>query len=292
MSDIFENISYEADEPLKTHTTMRVGGNAKYVFLPENVEEIKAVIDYCKSNNEKYIIIGNGSNIIFSDEGYDGFVIKLFKNMSKITLDEDLITVEAGCVLSKVANLAKDNSLTGMEFAAGIPGTIGGAVVMNAGAYGGEMKDIIEFVDVLMPTGDVKRYSNDEMCFGYRKSIIDSDKIVIAAGLRLKKGEKTEIEAYMNELKEKRTGKQPLEYPSSGSTFKRPEGYFAGKLIEDAGLKGYSVGGAMVSKKHCGFVINYDNATSSDVLKLIEDVKKTVFDKFGVMLEPEVKIIR
>lgn len=292
MSDIFEKISYEADEALKKHTTMRVGGNAKYVFLPKNAEEIIEIIDYCKNNNEKYIIIGNGSNIIFPDEGYDGFVIKLFKNMSEMSLEGDLITAEAGCVLSKIASFAKDNSLTGMEFAAGIPGTLGGAVVMNAGAYGGEMKDIIEFVDVLMPSGEVKRYSNEEMCFGYRKSIIDNDKIVLAAGLRLKKGEKPVIEAYMNELKEKRTSKQPLEYPSSGSTFKRPEGYFAGKLIEDAGLKGYSVGGAMVSTKHCGFVINYDNATSEDVVKLIEDVKSIVFDKFGVMLEPEVKIIR
>lgn len=292
MSDIFEKISYKSNESLKKHTTMRVGGNAKYVFMPKNAEEIEAVINYCKKNNEKYIIIGNGSNIIFSDDGYDGIVIKIYSSMSHMKIENDLIIAESGCILSKIASAARDNSLTGMEFAAGIPGTLGGAVVMNAGAYGGEMKDIIEYVDVLFTSGETKRYSNEEMNFEYRKSIIDKDKIVLSAGIRLKKGDKNDIEALMNELKEKRTSKQPLEYPSSGSTFKRPEGYFAGKLIEDAGLKGYRVGGAMVSTKHSGFVINYDNATSSDVLKLIEDVRNIVNEKFGVMLEPEVKIIR
>lgn len=292
MIDIFEAVNYKSDEPLKKHTTMRVGGNAKYVFCPKDVHELKAVIDYCKSNNERYIVIGNGSNIIFMDDGFDGIVIKIFNLMSGSSIEGDLIKADAGCILSKLANLAKDNSLTGMEFASGIPGTLGGAIVMNAGAYGGEMKDIIEYVDILLDDGNVKRYSNEEMNFGYRKSIVDEGKIVLSAGLRLSKGDKSEIEAKMLELKEKRTSKQPLEYPSSGSTFKRPEGYFAAKLIEDAGLKGYRVGGAMVSPKHSGFVINYDNATAEDVLKLIEDVRNIVNDKFGVLLEPEVKIIR
>ena len=292
MIDIFEAVNYKSDEPLKKHTTMRVGGNAKYVFCPKDVHELKAVIDYCKSNNERYIVIGNGSNIIFMDDGFDGIVIKIFNLMSGSSIEGNLIKADAGCILSKLANLAKDNSLKGMEFASGIPGTLGGAIVMNAGAYGGEMKDIIEYVDILLDDGNVKRYSNEEMNFGYRKSIVDEGKIVLSAGLRLSKGDKSEIEAKMLELKEKRTSKQPLEYPSSGSTFKRPEGYFAAKLIEDAGLKGYRVGGAMVSPKHSGFVINYDNATAEDVLKLIEDVRNIVNDKFGVLLEPEVKIIR
>lgn len=292
MIDIFEAVNYKSDEPLKKHTTMRVGGNAKYVFCPKDVHELKAVIDYCKSNNERYIVIGNGSNIIFMDDGFDGIVIKIFNLMSGSSIEGNLIKADAGCILSKLANLAKDNSLTGMEFASGIPGTLGGAIVMNAGAYGGEMKDIIEYVDILLDDGNVKRYSNEEMNFGYRKSIVDEGKIVLSAGLRLSKGDKSEIEAKMLELKEKRTSKQPLEYPSSGSTFKRPEGYFAAKLIEDAGLKGYRVGGAMVSPKHSGFVINYDNATAEDILKLIEDVRNIVNDKFGVLLEPEVKIIR
>ena len=292
MIDIFEAVNYKSDEPLKKHTTMRVGGNAKYVFCPKDVHELKAVIDYCKSNNERYIVIGNGSNIIFMDDGFDGIVIKIFNLMSGSSIEGNLIKADAGCILSKLANLAKDNSLKGMEFASGIPGTLGGAIVMNAGAYGGEMKDIIEYVDILLDDGNVKRYSNEEMNFGYRKSIVDEGKIVLSAGLRLSKGDKSEIEAKMLELKEKRTSKQPLEYPSSGSTFKRPEGYFAAKLIEDAGLKGYRVGGAMVSPKHSGFVINYDNATAEDILKLIEDVRNIVNDKFGVLLEPEVKIIR
>ena len=292
MIDIFEAVNYKSDEPLKKHTTMRVGGNAKYVFCPKDVHELKAVIDYCKSNNERYIVIGNGSNIIFMDDGFDGIVIKIFNLMSGSSIEGNLIKADAGCILSKLANLAKDNSLKGMEFASGIPGTLGGAIVMDAGAYGGEMKDIIEYVDILLDDGNVKRYSNEEMNFGYRKSIVDEGKIVLSAGLRLSKGDKSEIEAKMLELKEKRTSKQPLEYPSSGSTFKRPEGYFAAKLIEDAGLKGYRVGGAMVSPKHSGFVINYDNATAEDILKLIEDVRNIVNDKFGVLLEPEVKIIR
>lgn len=292
MIDIFENISYKSDEPLKKHTTMRVGGNARYIFYPKDASEIKTLIDYCKDNNERYIVIGNGSNIIFTDEGFDGFVIKTFNLMCNCCVEDNLIKADAGCILSKIANTAKDNSLTGMEFASGIPGTLGGAIVMNAGAYGGEMKDIVEYVDILSNDGVIKRYSNNEMEFGYRKSIIDENKIVISAGLRLKKGDKAEIENTMLDLKEKRTTKQPLEYPSSGSTFKRPDGYFAAKLIEDAGLKGYRVGGAMVSPKHSGFVINYDNATSEDVIKLIEDIRNTVNEKFGVCLEPEVKIIR
>lgn len=291
MGDIFTTIANMKSEPMRNHTTFRVGGPAKYIFMPADVSEIKSVIEYARQNNEKYMILGNGSNVIFSDEGFDGYIIQIYSNMNKICEKDDLIYAEAGALLSKLAAYARDKSLTGMEFAAGIPGTLGGAVVMNAGAYGGEMKDVIEYVDVLEQNGEIKTYSCDEMEFGYRHSIIDDDKIVLGVAIRLAKGNKNQIIDRMNELKEARMAKQPLEYPSAGSTFKRPEGHFAGKLIQDAGLRGYRVGGAMVSEKHCGFVINYDNATSADILKLMDDVSVTVYDKFGVKLEPEVKVI-
>ena len=301
MSDIFDTIEFKEGEELKKYTTMRVGGNARYIFFPTSSDEIKEILDYANEHDVRCILIGNGSNIIFADEGFDGIVIRLFNNMSKITVDAEncRIYAEAGALLSKIAIYAKDDSLAGMEFAAGIPGTLGGAIVMNAGAYGGEMKDIIEYVDVL-ENGTIKRYDNQDMGFEYRKSIINEDetdrylssRIIIGAGLKLKKGDKSHIETKMGELRLSRSTKQPLEYPSSGSTFKRPEGYFAGKLIEDAGLKGYRVGGAMVSEKHAGFVINYDHATTADIIRLIEDVQGKVNEEFGVMLEPEVKIIR
>lgn len=292
MQEIFNNIKFMKSEPMKNHTTFKIGGPAKYIFMPDGAEDIKKVVDYCKYNNEKYIIIGNGSNVLFMDEGYDGVIIQIYSNMNHISVQDNCIYAQAGALLGKIAATAKDNCLTGMEFAAGIPGTLGGAVVMNAGAYGGEMKDIIDYVDILEKNGDTVRYSCDKMDFGYRHSIIDNDKIVVGASIRLKYGDKNAIADRMNELKEARISKQPLEYPSAGSTFKRPEGYFAGKLIQDAGLKGYKVGGAMVSDKHSGFVINYNNATASDVLTLMDDVKKKVHDMFGVELEPEVKIIR
>lgn len=291
MHSIFQSIEFKEKEYLSKHTTFRIGGPAKYFFMPSDTEELVKVIQYCRDNNEKYMIIGNGSNILFSDEGFDGVIIQIYSSMSAIRIDGDRIYAQAGALLSKIANLAKDSSLTGMEFAAGIPGTLGGAVVMNAGAYGGEMKDIIEYVDILEKDNTVRRYTCEEMEFGYRHSIIDESKIVLGAGMKLVHGNQDEIVQEMNRLKEARTSKQPLEYPSAGSTFKRPEGFFAGKLIEDSGLKGYSVGGAMVSDKHCGFVINYNDATCRDVLDLINYVKKTVKDKFDVDLEPEVKII-
>lgn len=292
MHDIFKNVEYRESEPLGKHTTFRIGGPARYFFMPGNVRQLSAVLDYCRANNECYAIIGNGSNVLFSDDGFDGFLIQIYNNMNKISVNNDTIYAEAGALLSKIAAVARDNELAGMEFAAGIPGTLGGAVVMNAGAYGGEMKDIIDYVDILEADGSVKRYRCDEMHFGYRHSIVTGDRIVVGACIRLNNGRMEDINRRMNELKEARVSKQPLEYPSAGSTFKRPEGYFAGKLIEDSGLRGYRVGGAMVSEKHCGFVINYDNATCQDVLQLIDDVKNIVNDKFGVVLEPEVKIIR
>ena len=291
MGIILENIAHKDNELLKNHTTFRIGGPAKRFFTPENDQEIYEIIKYCKENNERYMILGNGSNVLFSDDGFEGYIIQIYNNYNHINVQNNKIYAGAGALLSKVAATARDNSLTGMEFAAGIPGTIGGAVVMNAGAYGGEMKDIVTEVSVLEQDGKVVSYSNDEMDFGYRHSIIDSNKVVLSVTIDLEKGEKKDIIQTMDSLKEARVSKQPLEYPSAGSTFKRPEGYFAGKLIQDSGLRGYRVGGAMVSEKHCGFVINYDNATCRDVVNLMDDVSRIVEEKYGVKLESEVKVV-
>lgn len=290
-SSIFQKINYITNEPLSKHTTFRIGGPAKYIFMPKNADEIKQIIDYCKLKNEKYIVLGNGSNVLVSDEGYDGIVIQIYNNFNKIEVEDNNIYAQSGALLSKIAATARDNGLGGMEFAAGIPGTLGGAIVMNAGAYGGEMKDIVSFVDILESNGEIKRYSGEAMEFGYRHSIVDKEKIVLGAQIKLEACDKSEIISKMDELKEARVSKQPLEYPSAGSTFKRPQGYFAGKLIDDCGLRGYKVGGAMISEKHCGFVINYDNATCADVMELMKNVSDIVYEKFEVRLEPEVKII-
>ncbi len=290
-SDVFSKINHILDEPLSKHTTFRIGGPAKCIFMPKNTDEIKAIIEYCTLSNEKYMVLGNGSNVLFSDEGYKGIIIQIYNSFNNIEVKGEEIYAQAGALLSKIAATARDNELGGMEFAAGIPGTLGGAVVMNAGAYRGEMKDIISYVDILCEDGQIKRYNVEEMKFCYRHSIVDENKIVVGAGIKLKPTEKSVIIDKMDELKSARVSKQPLEYPSAGSTFKRPEGYFAGKLIDDSGLRGYRVGGAMVSEKHCGFVINYDSATCKDVIELMKNVSDTVEDKFGVRLEPEVKII-
>lgn len=289
--NIFQTISYTKEEPLKKHTTFRIGGAAKYFFTPKNSTEIYDIICYCRENHTPYYILGNGSNVLFSDDGYDGAIINIYNSMNDISVTGESIYAMAGALLSKIAVTAKNNELHGMEFAAGIPGTIGGAMVMNAGAYGGEMKDIVNYVDILGSDGNIRKYSCEEMCFGYRKSIVSSDMVVVGAELKLQKGDRMEIEAEMERLKQLRVSKQPLEYPSAGSTFKRPEGYFAGKLIDDTGLRGYRVGDAMVSEKHCGFVINCGNATCNDVKALIGDVQDKVFEKFGVQLMPEVKIV-
>lgn len=290
--DIFDNISCTKNEPLSRHTTFKIGGPAKLFFTPENPEQIYSIICYCRQNNVPYYILGNGSNVLFSDAGFNGAIINIYNSMNDIKIEDETVYAMSGALLSKIAAQARDAALTGMEFSAGIPGTLGGAVVMNAGAYGGEMKDIIRYVDILEPDGTIKKYECDEMEFGYRKSIVTSGKIVLGAMLGLKKSDKTVIAAEMDRLKQLRVSKQPLEYPSAGSTFKRPEGYFAGKLIDDSGLRGYRVGDAMVSEKHCGFVINCGNATCSDVLTLIKDVQNTVMEKFGVSLIPEVKIVK
>lgn len=293
MVDALRHIEYKENEALSKHCTFRVGGNADLLILPKDKEELLAAISYCKTSDIKYMIIGNGSNLLFDDKGYRGAIIKISSNMSEVRINGEYVYAEAGALLSKIARKVAAASLAGMEFAAGIPGTLGGAVCMNAGAYGGEMKDIIETVDVLTPQGDVKTYSAQEMDFSYRHSLL-SDKpemIVLGAVLKLATGNIEDIESKMKELADARISKQPLEYPSAGSTFKRPEGYFAGKLIQDSGLRGYRVGGACVSEKHCGFVINYDHATSADIKQLIADVQDKVYEQFGVRLETEVKII-
>lgn len=292
MNLMMEEIKILEQEPMQKHTTFRVGGAAKYFAMPKNTEEIQTLIAYCREQKLSYYVLGNGSNVLFTDDGYDGMIIQIGSAMSTIQVAGNSMYVQAGAILAKTAKLAYEEGLTGMEFAAGIPGSVGGAVVMNAGAYGGEMKDIVAYVDVLSTDGALRRYTGAEMEFGYRHSIIDADKIVVGVGLTLNKGDKTAILDRMNELAEARRSKQPLEYPSAGSTFKRPEGYFAAKLIDDSGLRGYRVGGAMVSDKHCGFVVNVDHASSADVLAVMKHVEEVVKEKYNVTLEPEVRVIR
>ena len=278
-------------EPMNRHTTFRTGGPADLLLEP-TPEELPEVVNYCKKQQIPLTVIGNGSNLLVSDAGIDGVVLEIGKQMSGIEIDGELIRVQAGALLSAVAAKAAAQSLTGMEFASGIPGSIGGAVVMNAGAYGGEMKDILVDVQVLTEEREICTLPLECLDLSYRHSaLMERGDIVLAATLRLKKGDPEAIRAYMDELKEKRISKQPLEYPSAGSTFKRPEGYFAAKLIEDAGLKGFSVGGAQVSEKHSGFVINRDHATAEDIRALMTQVQQCVMEKFGVALEPEVRML-
>lgn len=277
-------------EPMEQHTTFRVGGPADYFALPKTKEELKEVVSLCKREAMPFYIIGNGSNLLVSDQGYRGVVIQIFKSMNTVRVEENYIYAQAGALLSAIAVRAQEESLAGFEFASGIPGTLGGACVMNAGAYGGEMKQVLKQVTVLDKEGKIFAIPSEELEMGYRTSIIaKKEYIVLEAVIELQKGDREKIRETMAELKNKRVEKQPLEYPSAGSTFKRPEGYFAGKLIQDSGLKGFMVGGAQVSEKHCGFVINKDHATASDIAELMRQVSECVEKKFGVALEPEVK---
>lgn len=293
-----ERIKY--NEPLANHTSFNIGGPADVFVTVENEEELAKAINFVKAENIRYFLLGNGSNVLASDEGFRGIIIKLAGDFNVATVDGEIIKAGAGITLSKLAGLAMNSSLTGLEFASGIPGTLGGALFMNAGAYGGEMKQIVTKVKVLknIPTanntdcegcGAIIELTGEEMQFGYRHSILkEKNYIALSCEMKLVKGDKETIASYMRELALKRKEKQPLEYPSAGSTFKRPEGYFAGKLIEDAGLGGYTVGGAQVSEKHKGFVINKGGASAKDVKELIDHVIKTVKDKDNVTLEPEV----
>lgn len=278
------------DEPMERHTSFRVGGPADYFLTPGTGEEIGKVVSCCREQGVPYYIIGNGSNLLVADDGYRGAVIQIYKSMNRIAVNGSCMIAQAGALLSGIAASALENGLTGFEFAAGIPGTLGGACVMNAGAYGGEMKDVLKRVLVMSLEGKVFSIPAEELEMGYRTSIIaKKGYIVLEAEIGLSAGKVQEIKAKMDDLKERRVSKQPLEFPSAGSTFKRPEGYFAGKLIQDAGLKGFRVGGAQVSEKHCGFVINRDHATAADISELMRQVSEKVYADSKVILEPEVK---
>lgn len=280
------------DEPMSRHTTFQVGGPADYFVIPDSPKEIKELIIFLKHENIPYYILGNGSNLLVGDKGYRGVIIYLYKNLNRIRTEGSHIHAQAGALLSKIAAEALDKSLTGFEFASGIPGTMGGAVMMNAGAYGGEMSHVLESTTILTQEGEIKTLSVDELELGYRTSIIaKNDYVVLEAVVGLTPGNADEIRALMEELKQRRVTKQPLEYPSAGSTFKRPEGYFAGKLIDDAGLRGFRVGNAQVSTKHCGFVINLGGATAKEIVDLMNHVIDQVEADSGVRLNPEVKRI-
>ncbi len=277
---------------LSEHTSFKIGGAAELYVCPNNLMELLTVLNILKENGVAYFLLGAGSNLLIGDGGVRGAVIKLGDGFDYAHAKGDYILAGASVSLAKLAVEAKNAELSGLEFASGIPGSLGGAIFMNAGAYGGEMKDVIAEVSYIDSDGSVKTVSGAECDFGYRRSMFsDGDKIIISAKLTLKKGSKDEIIATMRDLNARRKEKQPLEYPSAGSTFKRPEGHFAGALIEEAGLKGFAIGGAQVSKKHAGFVVNTGNATAKDVMDLIAYVQKTVKEKHGVDLEPEVKII-
>ena len=290
LNNVIAKDSILIDEPMSRHTTFRVGGPADFFVTPKAKEEVRDVIRICKEAGMPYYIIGNGSNLLVSDAGYRGVIVQIYKEMNEVKVEGDLVKAQAGALLSGIAAKALGAELSGFEFASGIPGTIGGACVMNAGAYGGEMKDVLESVTVLTGEGKIIELSRNELELGYRTSVIaKKGYIVLGAVLKLERGDGEKIKTYMDELKEKRVTKQPLEYPSAGSTFKRPEGYFAGKLIEDAGLRGFQVGGAQVSEKHCGFVINRNHATAADIMELMRQVQIRVKENSGVDLEPEVK---
>ena len=289
----FPEVEFLTDEPMSKHTTFRIGGPAD-IYVEPSYKQMVPLLHFLKNENVPYMVIGNGSNLLVSDDGIEGVVVAVGKAMADISIDEDScqVVAEAGAMLSSVANRCAAAGLTGLEFASGIPGTIGGAVYMNAGAYGGEMKDVLTSVEILDEAGEVREVSVEALDLSYRHSILmEKGGIVISAKLKLAKGNVDEIKATIDDIRQKRNEKQPLNFPSAGSTFKRPEGYFAGKLIDDAGLRGYTVGDAQVSEKHCGFVINRGNATAAQVLKLMSNVDKKVFEEFGVHLVPEVRII-
>ena len=286
-----ENV--RTDEPMKQHTTFRIGGAADYFVSPQTTDQIKNIIDLCKSEAMPWYVIGNGSNLLVSDRGFRGVIIQLFKNFSDLRVEGDRLYVQAGTLLSRTAKKALEASLTGFEFAAGIPGTIGGAMVMNAGAYGGEMKDVLYKCEHIDKNGDIGFLEYDDLKLSYRHSAYyDNGAVITGLYLKLKKGEKSEIKEKMDDLIGRRRAKQPLEYPSAGSTFKRPEGYFAGALIEQCNLKGKSVGGAQVSEKHAGFVINKGGATCKDVLDLCKYCSDKVMEETGVKLEMEIRVTK
>ncbi len=281
------------NELLSKHSTMRCGGEASLFVVPKHMSDIKAIVGKCREFGVKFKIIGNGSNLLFADSGFDGLVLCLKGSYEEIAIENDVITASAAVTLPKLAMIAKDKSLSGLEFAAGIPATLGGAVYMNAGAYGGDMKQVLVSAEMLNENGEVVTMFNEDLKLSYRHSILKEEfGVVLSATLKLRAGDRVEIEDLMAQYRDKRRASQPLEFPSSGSTFKRPKDNFAGKLIEEAGLKSLRVGGAMVSEKHAGFIINYDHATAKDIIELIEIVRDKVYKNSAVMLETEVEIVR
>lgn len=284
------NIKY--NELMSQHTSFKVGGPADIFIEPSDLEELKKALNFVRQHNIPYYVIGNGTNLLIGDKGIRGAVIKVGESFGEIEITGEEVIAECGVLLSTLSKVVARNALTGLEFASGIPGYLGGAIAMNAGAYGGEMKDVVEWVEVLDGNLELQRFTNSEMEFIYRKSIVEPrNLIVIRCKMKLKKGNQEEINCIMSDLNLKRKTKQPLHLPSAGSTFKRPPGYYAGKLIEDAGLRGFSLGGAQVSDLHCGFVVNKGNATARDVYDLIKHVQQTVFNQFGIKIETEVKMI-
>lgn len=285
-----ENI--KISEPMSRHTTFKTGGEADYYIEVSTSEQLSKLVRYFNLIEKEYYVVGNGSNLLVGDKGYRGVILVPSGDMKEIIVTDDTITAGAGALLVSVSKEAQRASLTGMEFASGIPGSVGGAVVMNAGAYGGEMSQILVEVEAVTESGEIITLKNDELMLGYRTSIFKKKKLVCTkATLRLESGVESEIFAKMDDFSRQRREKQPIEFPSAGSTFKRPEGYFAGKLIMDAGLRGFQIGGARVSDKHCGFIINAGGATSADVLDLMNEVEEKVYRLNGVRLEPEVCMI-
>jgi len=286
-----ENIRYNED--MKNHTTMKVGGLCDCLVMPESIEEIEKLVKYAKENNIKYYIIGNGSNLLVLDEGIRGLVIKIANKFCNVEVKDNIIIAESGVSMPKLAQIAKKNVLSGLEFACGIPGTVGGCVSMNAGAYGSEMVNVVDEVVYIDDMGNINTMLGEDMDFSYRHSIFsdNQDYIILSVKFRLEHGNLDNITKLMNENTTARRTKQPLEYPNFGSVFKRPEGYFVGKLVSDSGLRGKTIGGAQVSTKHTGFMVNIGGATCKDVLELIKYVQDTVYEKFGVYLNTEVKII-
>ena len=279
-------------EPMSRHTTFRAGGPADFFVTPEKEGQVRKTLSLLKEAQVPRYIMGNGSNLLVGDRGYRGVILQICKKMNRIRIQDTVIQAQAGALLSKVAAGAQAKGLTGFEFASGIPGSLGGAVMMNAGAYGGEMKQVLIQAQILNASGEIEDVLAEEMELGYRSSVFSRNGgVILSASIQLEPGDPPAIQSRMEELKFLRTSKQPLEYPSAGSTFKRPEGYFAGKLIQDAGLRGFQVGGAQVSEKHCGFVINKDQATAMDIRSRMEQVSEKVYAQFGVRLEPEVKLI-
>ena len=293
LQKIFSDEQIKQKESMSKHTSLQIGGEADYMVLPTAIDEIRQVVILCKSHDMPFYIMGNGSNLLVSDSGYQGLIIKLAEDFSDIDVSLDgIVRAQAGVLMSKLANVIARYELTGFEFAAGIPGTLGGAVTMNAGAYGGEIKQVLLSATVINRAGEIFTLDNEALLLGYRSSILQKqDLCLLDATMRFNKGDKTEILGKIRELNSLRQEKQPLDKRSAGSTFKRPEGYFAGKLISDAGLKGFQIGGAAVSEKHCGFLINKDNATAKDFMALIKEVIRIVDEKFGVVLEPEVRFL-